>query len=144
MLSREKMANQTLGIVQTGKEHKRKNITSYSRNVLHSRVGCSTPRAGPAVLNSLDEKKIISWIRKDVEKGNRNCKRNRTTSHEKTFYWLRRGMTERVCGCGCNVVSTMEKVNKEQNYSLFSPQMRTWGHKMNLFFSVTQFLNKKG
>jgi len=57
MLSRERMANQVLGIVQTGKEHKRENIISYSRKALHSWLGCCTPRAVPAVLNSLAEKK---------------------------------------------------------------------------------------
>jgi len=51
------MANQVLGIVQTGKEHKRENIISYSRKALHSWLGCCTPRAVPAVLNSLAEKK---------------------------------------------------------------------------------------
>ena len=51
------MANQMLGIVQTGKEHKRQNITSYSRNVSHSWLGCCTPRAVHAVLNSLAGKK---------------------------------------------------------------------------------------
>lgn len=51
------MTNQMLGIVQTGKEQKRENITSYSRSVLHSRLRCCTPRAVHAVLNSLAEKR---------------------------------------------------------------------------------------
>lgn len=63
------MTNQMLGIVQTGKEHKRENITSYSRNVLHFGWDAAHPEQCMQFLTPLLQKS-----RKDVGKGNKNGK----------------------------------------------------------------------